>query len=165
VFDLKPISREAIPEALALGERYRLLNEPAQAESICEDVLRVEPYNQTALVMLLLSLTDQFDDGVHAEDAKAVAARLDDPYQRAYYGGIICERKARSLLKTSTPGAAFIAYDWFAHAMDYYDTAEALRPPGNDHALLRWNTCARFLRKHPELRPQPEERPEPVLSE
>ena len=45
-FTLKPISPEAIPEALQKAERYRLLNEPAQAESLCQDVLAVEPNNQ-----------------------------------------------------------------------------------------------------------------------
>ena len=38
--DIKPVSREAIPHALEKVERYRLLNEPAEAESICRDVLR-----------------------------------------------------------------------------------------------------------------------------
>src|SRR6266496_5947017 len=32
---LKPISRAAIPRALERAERYRLLSEPEQAESIC----------------------------------------------------------------------------------------------------------------------------------
>ena len=48
--------------ALAKAERYRLLNEPGEAESICLDVLEVEPDNQEALVTLLLALTDQFDE-------------------------------------------------------------------------------------------------------
>ena len=30
--------------------RYRLLNDPEQAESICLDILEVEPGNQEALV-------------------------------------------------------------------------------------------------------------------
>jgi hypothetical protein len=34
-FDLKPISIASIPRALEKAERYRLLNEPEQAESIC----------------------------------------------------------------------------------------------------------------------------------
>jgi hypothetical protein len=37
-----------------------LLNEPAEAESICHDVLRIDPENQQALIVLLLTLTDQF---------------------------------------------------------------------------------------------------------
>ena len=63
MFTLKPIDPAAVPAALQQAERYRLLNEPEEAESICLDVLAVEPDNQQALVMLLLSLTDQFVTG------------------------------------------------------------------------------------------------------
>ena len=62
MFDLKRLSTSAIPSALAKAERYRLLNEPGEAESICEDVLQVDPENQKALVTLLLARTDQFAD-------------------------------------------------------------------------------------------------------
>src|SRR5882757_10686481 len=61
--DFKSISRDAIPLALEKAERYRLLNEPLQAESICLDVLAVDPENQRVLVLLLLALTDQFQTG------------------------------------------------------------------------------------------------------
>ncbi|MGH9042039.1 MAG: hypothetical protein ACRDZ3_17605, partial [Acidimicrobiia bacterium] len=57
---LKRISKVAIPEALAKAERYRLLNEPNQAESICLDILEVDPKHQQALVTLILAMTDQF---------------------------------------------------------------------------------------------------------
>src|SRR5579864_3525344 len=60
--ELKTLSLEAVPRALAKAERYRLLNEPGEAESICRDALDADPDNQDALVMLLLALTDQFDD-------------------------------------------------------------------------------------------------------
>src|SRR6186997_1673006 len=40
VFELKPLSASAIPSALAKAERYRLINEPEQSESICEDIPR-----------------------------------------------------------------------------------------------------------------------------
>ena len=49
-FDLKPISVESIPEALAKVERYRLLSEPSLAESICLDILTVAPDHQQALI-------------------------------------------------------------------------------------------------------------------
>ena len=35
--------------------------------------------------------------------------------------------------------------------MELFEQAEALRPPGNDDALLRWNACARMLNRHPEM--------------
>ena len=52
VFNLKPLSRDAVPAALIKAERYRLLNEPGEAESICLDILQVDPANRDATVML-----------------------------------------------------------------------------------------------------------------
>src|SRR5580658_10879717 len=98
MFELKHISPEAIPVALEKAERYRLLNEPWQAESICRDILRIDPEHDLALVMLLLALTDQFGKGVTAAQAREVLGRLKGGYERAYYSGIICERWAESLL-------------------------------------------------------------------
>src|SRR5262245_19720196 len=88
--ELKPLSKEGIPAALERAERYRLLNEPSQAESICLDILATDAQNRDAMVMLLLSLTDQFGD--HADSvarAHDVLERLNDEYQQAYYGGLI----------------------------------------------------------------------------
>src|SRR5262245_42602366 len=111
MFDLKPISREAIPEALAKAERYRLLNEPWQAESICLDVLRIEPANQRALAMLLLSLTDQFGRGVSPPRPREVLREMDGAYDREYYSGIVSERWAEYVLRQGLPGAGFSAYE------------------------------------------------------
>jgi hypothetical protein len=165
MFELKPISRDAIPEALAKAERYRLLNEPAQAESICEDVLRIDPENQHALITLLLALTDQLDDRVSAGKSTQVIPRLTGEYERAYYSGVIAEREGRAYVKQGRYGSGSVAYDCLTQAMRYYELAETLRPPNNDDALLRWNTCARFLMSHPELRPEPVVSVEPILSE
>ena len=165
MFDLKPISREAIPEALSKAERYRLLNEPWQAESICLDILHVEPGHQQALVLLLLSLTDQFGKGVSTARAREVLTHLHGDYERAYYTGIVHERWAESLLRKDTPGAGFTAYQSLREAMECYEKAEALRPSLNDDSILRWNTCARILMRNPELRPRGEEQFEPVLED
>jgi hypothetical protein len=165
MFDLKPISRDAIPEALSKVERYRLLSEPWQAESICLDILRVEPEHQPALIMLLLSLTDQFGKGVAIGKAREVLPRIRGEYERAYYSGIIFERWADSLLRQGSPGAGFAAYASLKEAMDHYERAEALRPAGNDDALLRWNTCARILMRNRELRPRGEEAFEPAFED
>ncbi len=154
--DLKPISREAIPHALEKVERYRLLNEPAEAESICRDVLRADPGNQRALVMLLLTLTDQLGRGSGVNDARAVLERIEGEYERAYYGGIISERQGKAQLRTGTPGSKSNAHHWIQEAMTAYERAETLRPPGNDDAILRWNACARLLRDR-ELGPRPED--------
>ena len=146
-FELKRLSLEAIPSALDRAERYRLLNEPVQAESICLDILAVDPENQTALVLLLLSLSEQFGENIteKLDRAWSLLPRLRDEYQQAYYQGILLERQARLYLRSATPGSHFSAYDLFREAMRLYEKAERSRPPGNDEALLRWNTCARTI--------------------
>jgi tetratricopeptide (TPR) repeat protein len=165
MFELKRIDPDAVENALEKAERYRLLNEPEEAESICLDVLSVEPQNQAALVMLLLSLTDQFRAG--AADcysrARAVLPKLHGEYERHYYAGIIDERRGSALLDTGGPGSGAIAREWLEQAMKWYEKAEALRPPHNDDAILRWNTCARIIMKH-HLNPAVESY-EPVMLE
>lgn len=147
MFDLKPLSREAIPAALEKAMRYRLLNEPGEAESICHDVLRIDPENQQALVILLLALTDRFGKGysVGVTQAQEVLHQIHDPYDRAYYTGITCERRAKAHLHQGSPRSGSAAYEFLREAMTWYEKAEAIRPPGNDDALLRWNACARII--------------------
>ena len=164
-FELKLLSKDAIPEALEKAHRYRLLDEPWQAESICLDILHVEPANQTALITLLLAITDQFDREIHASRAREVLRSIRGGYEEAYYAGIIFERSARARMKHGAPGTNDKAYREFAEAMHCYERAEAHRPPGNDDAILRWNTCARTLMRHTDIRPQPYEPLEAVLGE
>jgi hypothetical protein len=167
VFDLKPLNPEAIPAALHKADRYRLLNEPEEAESICLDILAVAPDNPKALITLLLALTDQFgsdhDGQCHAR-ARELLSRLPGEYERSYYAGIICERHGSAVLDRDRPGAGASAYHLLRQAMDWYERAAAVRPPGNDDAQLRWNSCVRSLQKH-QLAPSGEEKPEPVLLE
>jgi hypothetical protein len=166
-FELKPISKAGIQEALEKAERYRLLNEPSLAESICLDVLEADPENQSALVMLLLALTDQFGQG-HGHGphkARELLPRLKSDYEKQYYAGIVWERLAHAQLRKASPNAAFTAYDAFRQAMNSYEKAIILRPPANDDSILRWNTCARILMRNPNLRPRPDEAYEPVMGE
>jgi len=166
MFELKRIRPEAIPGALARAERYRLLNEPEQAESICLDVLAIEAENQTALVMLLLSLTDQFggDRRDCVAEATAVLPRLHGDYERAYYEAIVWERRATARLDRGGVGVAQAVFPWLQKAMWHYGRAEAMRPAGNDDAILRWNTCARLCVWH-KLEPEPERGFEPALED
>jgi len=153
--ELKRLSPEAVPAALAKVERYRLLNEPWLAESICLDILEVEPDQQEALVNLILARTDQFGGqrGATPAEARELLPRLKGEYERAYYAGIICERQAGVHLQRNGPGDGALAYDWLRQAMAWYETAEPLRPGGNDSAILRWNTCVRTIQRHPQVRP------------
>ena len=160
MFELKPLHKDAIESALRKAERYRLLNEPGEAESICLDVLDADPQNQSARITLLLALTDQFADESGAYPrARQALSHLESEYDRAYYGGMIAERRAKAQAGRRT-GASIGVYEWIRDAMDLYERAEALRPAGNDDAVLRWNGCVRFLARHPQLGPVSQERSE-----
>jgi hypothetical protein len=147
---LKPITRPGIPAALEKAERYRLLNDAIAAESICLDVLEIDPENQDALMSLVLAISDQLDteltEGVTR--ARTLLPRITDEYERAYLSGIICERRGKAQLHGGALGSAEVAADWFREAMTWYAKAEVMRPPGNDESILRWNTCVRLLGRH-----------------
>jgi hypothetical protein len=161
----KPIAKDAIPAALEKAERYRLLNEPGGAESICLDVLALEPDDQQALVTLLLAITDQFDEDTAANVRRArdLLPRLRDPYKRAYYAGVIDERHAKALLRRGVLRSGEAAYGLLRDAMRWYEAAEPNRPSGDDEAILRWNTCARLLAANQQLRPGEQEDYEPAF--
>jgi hypothetical protein len=152
MFVLKPISRDSLDGALAKAERYRLLNEPTEAESICRDILEVAPANREARVSLILALTDEFP-------------RDDRAYDRAYYSGIAWERRAKAFHDAGRPGSSGHVYDWIVKALGLFEEAERLRPAGNDDPILRWNACVRFLERHKTVGPKTEDVKEPILSE
>jgi hypothetical protein len=144
-YQLKTISKDAIPEATAKADWYRLLNEPGEAESICRDVLAVDPADQTARRLLGLAITDQFRGGpsVRRSEAEAAFQRLKEPYEQVYYTGIARERFAKAQLAAGRPPHTLIVL--FEDAISWFDRAEKIRPAGNDEAILRWNRCARTL--------------------
>ena len=156
--ELKKLSKEAIPAALEKAERYRLLNEPGEAESICLDILAIDPDNESAIITLLLALTDRFEKGYGVSDtqAKELLVRMKSEYNRAYYSGIVAERRAKMKLRQNTPDCRFQAYDLLREAMDCFEKAEPIRPAGHDDSLLRWNTCARIIERN-QLVPRDEE--------
>jgi tetratricopeptide (TPR) repeat protein len=167
MFTLKPLSKDAIPSALAKAERYRLLNEPGEAESICLDVLQVDPDNQDAVITLVLALTDQFP---HESSSKVIgravelAGQLREEYDRAYYSGIIRERRAKAVLHHERYGAAAAAIEWLREAMAFFERAEAISPAHNEDAVLRWNACVRLMMSLPETVPELPQ-PEPLQLE
>jgi hypothetical protein len=165
MYILKTLSMDAVPAALEKAERYRLLGEALEAESICRDVLEVDPGNQQAHITLLLSLTDSFKQHLNTafSQAQEVLEQLNDQYCKSYYGGIICERRAKTHLERGGPGSGRLAYEWFRKAMNLYETALRSCSPGNQDALLRWNTCARILMRNPSVEPGPGEKGEQML--
>jgi hypothetical protein len=166
MFALKALSHEGVESALAKAEHYRLLGEPAEAESICLDILEIEPANQRALICYVLAESDQLGRDPRAfQSAVLAAAKLNGEYERAYYSGIVWERRAKALHDDKGRGTHHSVYEWMVKALQYFEKAERLRPHGNDDAVLRWNTCVRFLKKHPALVPRAEEVPEAIVSE
>lgn len=163
-YELKKLSTEAIPAAMEKLKRYRLLNEPDDAESICRDILQVDPDHHDARVGLLLSLTDQFDLGLAGRMAEAteIAESLPDPYEQHYYKGIICERRAKAHFKQLSPQRGCLTHAWLKKAMNWFEQAGEHHPTGDDASVLRWNTCARMIMSHDEIRPAAEEGPEPL---
>jgi len=161
MFDLRPLSAAAIPAALAKAERYRLLNEPSEAESICLDILAVDSTHQDALTTMLLAITDEFQgegDAARSARAEAILPKLADEYARLYYGALIKERRARAYAKH---GRGPLAYDWAIEALHGFDHAMTLRPAGNDDAVLRWNSCVRAIINE-RLEPAPRGRELPI---
>ena len=157
MIELKSISKDAIPAALAKAEKYRLLNDPQNAESICRDVLRTEPENQEALVIAVLAMTDQFGKKlrVAVHHAQELLPRLASEYHKAYYGGVICERWAKAQFDQGAPGYA--VFEWFSQALALFEQAEKLAPAGNEDARLRWNAVARIMKRHEQIRPKPQD--------
>jgi hypothetical protein len=153
MFELKRLSKDGLGRALEKAERYRLLNEPWQAESICRDILAADPGNQRATVMLLLAITDQFSGEGTARGSAAMELleQIVDEYTRYYYAGIVCERRATALLGRNVSGAGEMAHDWLQRAMTWYEKAESISPPSNEDAVLRWNTCVRMMQRRPDI--------------
>lgn len=150
MFELKSLHKEAVSAAIEKAKHYRLLNEPGAAESICLDILQIEPDNQTALVTLVLAMSDRFGKDYAISDSRIqdYLSQIHDDYERTYYTGIIYERRAKTALNRGTPGSESTAYDLFRQAMDWFEKAEAIRPDGNDDVILRWNGCARIIMRN-----------------
>ena len=154
-YALKQILPSGIPAALQKADKYRELNQPSEAESICRDVLAVDPEQQLGLRILGLALSDQFgpSTGARFAEAQQVFAGLRDPYERAFYGGLACERQAKAQLAAGLPLGSIRPL--FDQALARYAEAERLRPPGNDDAILRWNSCVRALQAAGRPSPEP----------
>lgn len=165
MFKLKAISKDTIPAAFERAERYRQMNEPMDAESICHDILTIDPDNQRALKTLLLALSEQFVNSLYPayEKAMEILSRLKDDYSKTFYEGIIYERRAKALLKQNGLGAGRMAYGWFRKAMHSYEIAIELGQSKSDDAVLRWNTCARIIMQNPDVEPETQELYEHML--
>ena len=142
----RPISKAGVPAALKKATRYRLLNEPLQAESICRDILAIDAENQQAQITLLLAITDQFEKAVAVtfNDAQALLHNIQGEYERVYYKGIINERWGNAQIAKGNR----TSIGWFHAAMRCYMKAEELSDSDNDDAILRWNSCVRTMDRY-----------------
>jgi tetratricopeptide (TPR) repeat protein len=149
-YELKRLSEKNLNHALEKAEKYRDLNQPEEAESICRDVLEVSPDHQPTLRTLGLALTDRYRSSwmrLHAE-ALAVFGRLKNDYERVYYTGIAWERCGKAQLEQE---AGRGAYDAFHQALKLFERAEGIADSSNPDPILRWNRCVRELTTHPLL--------------
>lgn len=146
---LKPIHVESIVAALAKVELYRNLNEPEEAESICHDILAIQPNSQAALRLIGLAITDQFTGGVSDRygEVEKFFRQLSDPYEQLYCMGLLYERRAKAQMRAGRPTQSLVPL--FEDAMRHFGEAETIRPPGNDESILRWNRCVRLLESLP----------------
>ena len=144
-YELKSISPTGIPQAIAKAERYRYLAQPEEAESICRDILAVDPENQAGWRLLGLCITDQFTGDVtdRYNEAEEAFKKLADAYEQLYYTGVLQERRAKAQLRAGQPPHAVRVR--LEEAMRCFDQAAKIRPKGVEDALLRWNRCARLL--------------------
>jgi hypothetical protein len=145
--EFKQLGKEAIPAAIEKAKQYRLLNEPSAAQSICLDILEVEPDNQEALVIIILAMTDRLtrDYSVDNSQINTYLEKLTDDFQKAYYTGIVYERRAKAILKKGASGSEATVYELFRQAMEWFDKAENLSDDQNDNAILRYNHCLRMI--------------------
>ena len=156
-FELKMLTHEGIESALSKAERYRLLNEPVEAASICRDVLAVDPGNQHAYVSLSLSLSDQY--ALHTDPSREIevlAAKLTDPFEKAYFTGLALERRAKALFRQRGANIG---------TNSTVPDGRIASACSNKCPLLRWNACARFLMQHPGICVEQAEERIAVMSE
>ncbi|MCC5796235.1 MAG: hypothetical protein JJU48_02770 [Methylophaga sp.] len=143
---LHDIHADSIALALDKARQYRSLLEPEIAESICLDILHIEPDNQSALKVYILALTDQISISGSQSPFPAIEAaipRLATDYLQVYFTGLYHERRARFMM--TQPMSRAFAYDFFIKALECYQQAEQIRPEHNDESILRWNSCIRTI--------------------
>ena len=159
MYNLKPLSKEAIPKAIDRAKQYRSLLQPWHAESICRDVQAVDPENQQNLIILFLAVTDQFGSEKHSKnikDAEVIMNQLKDSYQQDYAKGIMYERLASAALNMGGARSGYIAYYHLIDALKWYEKSEKSNIDKNEESILRWNTCVRMIEQF-NLKPAPDD--------
>lgn len=144
---LKKLSPGELDSAVEKAVLYRALNQPEEAESICQDVLAVDAKHQNALRVLGLAVTDRFDEVAVGlfEEAMSAFGKLENEYDRVYHEGVAWERLGKAHLRRGEGHGALTAIE---HALEHYEKAEKIAPPNNPDPILRFNRCVRLLQSH-----------------
>ena len=146
MFALKALSHEGVASALAKAEHYRLLKRTGRSGEHLPRYSRHRARNQQALICLVLAQSDQIArDSRSFHSALATVQKLQGSTSVPITAGIVWERRAKALDAERGRGTHHSVYEWVVKALDCFAQAERLRPAGNDDAVLRWNTCVRFL--------------------
>ena len=81
-------------------------------------MLKADPENQEALITLLLAVTDRFGKGYGVSDtqAKELLSRVKGEYERAYYTGILAERRAKAQARARHSRVESLCSRWFSRS-------------------------------------------------
>jgi len=148
--ELKRLPAHELDSAVEKAMLYRELNQPEEAESICQDVLVVDDKHQNARRVLGLAITDRFAEievGLF-EEAMKVFEKLDVEYDRIYHQGVAWERLGKAHLRRGEGHGALTALE---HAIEHFERAEKIARAtnvSNPDPVLRFNRCIRLLRSH-----------------
>ena len=158
MFELKKISPQYISNALMKAEKYRYMNHPKTSESICRDVLEIKPEHQEAIILLIISISEQFADrkkySASLRNAQEWLPLIEDEYKKIYLSGLILERWAKANIHIL---AGADLYEFFQEAMDFYAKAEKIRPVEDESCILHWNLCIRLMELNPHIKPRQDE--------
>ena len=118
----------------------------------------MEPDHNEALIVLILAMSDNLDDGYRISDKRIedLLEKLESDYERAYYTGLVAERRGLAKIRSQNPGSSYVAYECLTTAQRHFEEAIKLSHSTGGEATLRWNTCARLIERN-NLAPRPDE--------
>lgn len=156
--NLKTFKSDDVEAAMAAARTCWAELQIEDTESICQDVLSLDPTNQEAVELLFRSRVSLLSKGLPrgVERAQELVPQFDGDFEKAFFSGLLRENQARYLLDRRGRQASSVAYNWFRHAMDDFEEANR-QDSTRIEATLHWNACLRTLQANPHCAPNPEE--------
>ena len=156
--DFKNLESADLDAALAAAQASWAELRAEETESICLDILELDPNHRSTLDLLLRCRIELLKKGLPQSVARAqeLIPQLDSDFDQAFYSGMIREAQARYLLEKRGRATSGVAYSWFRHAMDDFAAASNL-DAGRVEPKLHWNACLRTLENNPQCVPPPED--------